>query len=214
MIKSSLLGSISFIEHGFLNAKESEDIYLRLPLLRLNQVHSSEVYIYGKEIPKFYPDADGAVTKESLLYLSIRTADCVPILFSSFRDKVIGVAHAGWKGAIGGIISSTVENMVSLGARREEIYAAIGPCILCSSYEVKEDFYKLFLSKDRSSTDYFTSDRSHFDLSGYVGKKLRESGLSKIDFCGIDTFKDMNFHSYRRDNFDRGRNISYIMIKE
>lgn len=213
MFKSALLEEIDFISHAFLNAMESEGVYDRLPLLRLEQVHGHKVFPCPDTLPSFRPEADGAVTSSSGIYLSLRTADCVPILFASCRDKVIGVAHAGWKGAISGIVENTLAAMTSLGARRDDIFAAIGPCIMPDSYEVKEDFYYACITKDSSSGAYFPADKKHFDLPGYVADKIRQAGVSKVNFCGIDTFKDNTFNSYRREKDNPGRNISYITIK-
>lgn len=212
MLQSSLLSKIAFLEHGFLNAEESEDAYERRELFRLTQVHGSYVFPV-KEALSYYPEADGAVTDKADIYLSLRTADCVPVLFASCRDKIIGVAHAGWKGALGGIIENTIDAMASLGARRQDIYAAIGPCIFQESYEVKEDFYYACITRDSQTAAYFSADKKHFDLPGYVQNKLRNLGIGKTDFCGVDTFTHSDFLSFRRNKEDMRRNISYIGLK-
>jgi hypothetical protein len=131
---------------------------------------------------------------------------------------VIGAAHAGWRGALAGVTDSTVEAMEQLGARRERIHAAVGPCITQPSYEVDEVFRQRFLDANSENTRFFVdgpAGKPHFDLSGYVGQRLRAAGLAQIDVLDLDTYAGPErFFSYRRATHrgeaDYGRQVSLI----
>ena len=165
--------------------------------------------------------ADAMVTKTAGLALAILTADCVPILFADEKAGVIGAAHSGWKGAIGGIGSNTVDAMEELGADRSQISAAIGPCIGQASYEVGPEFRETFLSYSSASDRFFAkgqADRHQFDIQGFVHAQLVRAGLSRIDVIAHDTCALTNqYFSNRRRNHqglaDYGRNASVIMLK-
>jgi YfiH family protein len=196
-------------------------------LLTLYQVHSSKVVTVEEAwLNKNAPKADAAVTSHSGLALGILTADCVPILFADGRANsgsgVIGAAHAGWQGAIGGIVEATVESMLGIGAKISNIKAAIGPCIHKESYEVGPEFYERFLGIDPDNKIYFTlSNRDgyfKFDLVSFVANKLDALGIS-FETINEDTYSNnARFFSYRRATHlgeqDYGRCLSAIVLAD
>ena len=192
-------------------------------LLTLYQVHSSKVVIVEEAwLQKDAPKADAAVTRHPGLVLGILTADCVPILLADGGAGVIGATHAGWKGALAGVVEATVEAMVRLGAQAPNITAAIGPCIHKDSYEVGSEFRDRFLSLNPANGNLFTSsDRvGHFkfDLVAFVGNKLDALGIA-FETTGEDTYSDsVHFFSYRRSTHlgeeDYGRGLSAIVLAD
>jgi YfiH family protein len=154
------------------------------------------------------------------LVLGSDSADCPIVLFADDKARVIGLAHAGWKGAKKGIISATMSAMIKLGANSNHISALIGPCIAQNSYEVSLDFYQDFLQQHESNTRHFqaTQNPQHFmfDLRGYVVAQLQQAGLSSIDWMDIDTYFDERFFSCRRAKHqgepDFGGNFSIIAM--
>lgn len=195
-------------------------------LLTLHQVHSADCIVVEKPwgIEK-RPEVDAAVTDKAGIALGVLTADCAPVLFSGSKEdgsSVVGAAHAGWKGALGGILETTVQKMLGLGAIEESITAAIGPCISQKSYEVSEPFLKPFLDEDKNNERFFKSSKNEghymFDLPGYCAFKLSKIGLRSIYIKDVDTyFNEEDFFSYRRathrNEKDYGRQISVISIK-
>ena len=161
------------------------------------------------------------VTRKPGLALAIMTADCVPILFADPHARIIGAAHSGWKGALGGISEATIEAMESLGADAGRIVAAIGPCIGQASYEVGPEFRDTFIQGADWSERFFIpgkGDRLQFHLPGFVHARLVRAGLSRIDLMAHDTcaLKDQYFSNRRRNHQelpDYGRNASVIMLK-
>ena len=190
-------------------------------LISCYQHHSAKVVRLGGPEPQVSLSADAMVTNTAGLALAILTADCVPILFADEKAGVIGAAHSGWKGAIGGIGSNTVDAMEELGADRSQICAAIGPCIGQASYEVGPEFRETFLSHNSASDRFFAkgqADRFQFDIQGFVHAQLVRAGLSRIDVIAHDTCALANqYFSNRRRNHqglaDYGRNASVIMLK-
>lgn len=190
------------------------------PLVTAYQVHSARVVVVEDPWPeKARPKADAMVTRKRGVVLGILTADCAPVLLADARAGVIGAAHAGWRGAKSGVLAETLAAMLRLGARLEEICVAVGPCIRHNSYEVGPEFHAAFLADEPTTTDLFrpsTRDRHfHFDLAGYVGRKLRSSGLDRVSVLPHDTFADEHrFFSYRRATMrregDYGRLLSTI----
>lgn len=188
-------------------------------LLSCHQHHSADALLV--EAPFTHrPKGDAMVTATPGLALAILTADCVPILFADTQAGVIGAAHAGWKGALGGIIKATLERMESIGADLQNIAAAIGPCIGQVSYEVGPEFRDTFLAKASYSERFFKpgkGDRLQFDIQGFVRTRLVRAGLSRIDFIPHDTcaMADQYFSNRRRNHQglpDYGRNASVIML--
>jgi YfiH family protein len=162
------------------------------------------------------------VTATPGIAIGILTADCVPVLLADREAKVIGGAHAGWKGARGGVIEATVAAMVALGARLDRIAAAIGPCIAQHSYEVGPEFPGRFLAEDKTNADFFIpaqrSGHSLFDIGGYVARRLEKCRVGTIQRSPNDTVtEEDSFFSYRRATLrgeaDYGRGISVIMLR-
>ncbi len=189
-------------------------------MLSCFQIHSAKVMTVT-EPWHTRPQADAMVTNVPSIALCILTADCVPVLFADPTAQVIGAAHAGWKGAIGGICEATIEAMEALGADRTNITAAIGPAIQQESYEVGPEFRDTFVGEQEWADSLFKAgrdDRSHFDLTGFVKATLRSEGISAIDNIGHDTCAmEKDYFSNRRRNHrsepDYGRNGSVIMLK-
>jgi YfiH family protein len=142
------------------------------------------------------------VTAVRGLGLGILTADCAPVLFAAKKDKIIGACHAGWKGAVGGVLEATVEAMIKLGAKPENIEAALGPCIGPQSYEVKDDFAEPFLAQDKSNAQFFREGtrpgHQIFNLPGYVTHRLNLAGVKTIHDTKQDTLTAEIFFSNRR----------------
>ena len=163
-------------------------------------VSNHAVYI---EKPSLYEiRADGAATNKPDIILSLRTADCAPILFYDASNQVIGAAHAGWRGALRGIIENTLELMISLGAQKEKIAAAIGPCLQKTSFECQEDMLKEFLELDASYIKFFTpKDQTHwlFDAENFCIHRLKNFGIKDISASEIDTYTNTDYFSYRRN---------------
>ncbi len=191
-------------------------------LLTAAQVHSNRVQVVDKVWTRERaPELDALVTKMPNVALGILTADCAPVLFCDAKNKVIGAAHAGWKGAFGGVLENTVEAMISIGAERGEICAAIGPCIHQASYEVDAGFRQTFLNFDPAYESYFTDsvNEGHyqFDLPAFVKLKLEGLNLASVEASPADTYVDAeNFFSYRRTTHrnepDYGRQISVLVL--
>jgi YfiH family protein len=164
------------------------------------------------------PAADALVTDRPGLLLGILTADCVPVLFADVEAGVVGAAHAGWKGAIGGVTDRTIEAMAALGAEPSRIAAAIGPCIARASYEVDLGFVRRFEEDDPENARFFAAGReghAMFDLEGYVAARLARAGVGRVEAMGEDTCAQPDrFYSYRRSCLQGepgyGRQISLI----
>jgi len=189
-------------------------------LISLKQIHSDNVEIIDK-VPAEPLSADGLVTKTPGLALSALSADCGPLLFEDVQAGVIGACHAGWRGALSGIVESTVAAMCEMGAQPDHITAVLGPCISQPNYEVGEDFKAEFTEMDAANAAYFAPGSSsgipHFDLPGFI--------LSRLELCGVEnrawtqqcTYADESqFFSYRRNTHaglqGYGRNISAIVL--
>ncbi len=193
-------------------------------LLSLYQVHSNiALKVDGPWAdPNGRPEADGLVTTRRGLVLSALSADCAPILFADPQSRVIGSCHAGWKGALYGVIENTIKGMIQQGAKMERIRAVVGPCIAQASYEVGADYEATFLKDDKDSKPYFIAaedaDKRLFDLPGYCLMRLKRAGLTEVAATGHDTCADANlFYSNRRafktGESDYGRLISCIMLR-
>ena len=196
-------------------SKKSKNIFLT------HQVHSNKFIFINKDI-KFYKKivkADAIITNQERLPIAILTADCVPILLHDNKKNMIAAIHAGWKGAFKGIISKVINFMLKNGCKKKQITAAIGPCIKQNSYNVKDDFQKKFLEKDKNNRIFFKKKNNtiFFNLPNFVKSQLKSNKITNIDMINIDTFdKKNNFFSARRSlrlkHEDYGRNISIIMI--
>ena len=250
MIKSKILNQFKNIEHGFfdrkggisrgiykslncepgsfdkkINIKKNLNIvlnkikYKKKNLILLNQMHSNKFY-YLKKNPKKRLKGDGILTNYRQIALGILTADCAPILFYDPKKKIIGAAHAGWRGAYKRITKKIINFYLKNGSSLKDIYIVIGPCISQRNYEVKNDFKKKFVKQNSKNKKYFKSkaNKIFFSLKDYLAGQLKEFGIKNIEIIKKDTFNvKNNFFSARRSlknkNNDYGRNISIIMIK-
>lgn len=193
-------------------------------LLTVYQVHSPKVAVVTKPWePEEAPEADAMVTKESGIALGILTADCAPVLFADEKAHVIGAAHAGWKGAIGGVLEATIEAMIAEGAERSRIVAAIGPCISKDAYEVGGEFRDRFLEANNANGKWFTPSQNEghfmFDLPGYAEARLEAADIGTVAVIGRCTYQEpKRFFSYRRTTHrkenDYGRQISALMLRD
>lgn len=191
-------------------------------LVTVYQVHSADVVTVTAPFPDdARPPADAMVTATPGLVLGILTADCAPVLFADTEAGVIGAAHAGWKGAIGGVTDATIEAMEALGAKRARIAAAIGPCIARASYEVDAGFLSRFTDADPANERFFAdgkrADHYQFDLEAYVAHRLASAGIMRVAALGLDTYSQADrFFSFRRATHagdpDYGRQISLIAL--
>jgi YfiH family protein len=190
--------------------------------LSVHQIHSPDAVVAtGPWQGPARPRADAIVTRTEGLGIGITAADCGPILLVDPNARVIGAAHAGWKGALTGIVESTVEAMERLGAERGGIVAAIGPLIRQHSYEVGGEFVERFLEADAENAPFFLpaerEGHAMFDLAGYIRMRLENAGVLMIDDIGVDTYSDERFFSYRRsvhrNEPDYGRHVHAIALE-
>jgi purine-nucleoside/S-methyl-5'-thioadenosine phosphorylase / adenosine deaminase len=189
-------------------------------VIGVHQVHSARAMHVDAPWPGEAPQADALVSARPGLALRILTADCAPVLLHDRAAGVIGAAHAGWRGAMEGILEATVEAMTVLGASADNICAGIGPCIAQTSYEVGPEFYARITDDDSASAQFFVrgeADRWQFDLEGFCIRRLRGAGIGKIEALSKDTCSDAaRLFSYRRatraNKPDGGRNISIIFL--
>ena len=250
MIKSKKLKKFKNIKHGFFNSNGgvssgkykslncgigSKDKKINIiknlkivskkinikdkKLVLLRQIHSNKVY-YIKKIPRKKIVGDGMITNSKNVAFGILTADCAPILFYDSKKKIIGAAHAGWKGAYKRIVVKMVNHFKKKGSKFNDLHVIIGPCISQKNYEIKENFRKKFLSQSRANKRHFKINKNKifFDLKGYIFQQLKNIGIYNIEIIKKDTFNPRNkFFSARRSLKnkinDYGRNISIIMIK-
>jgi len=189
-------------------------------LATLHQIHSPNVVTVTQAWDMGQgPQADAMATNVPGIALGILTADCAPVLFADTEARIIGAAHAGWKGAISGVIESTLEAMEKLGADRARIAAAIGPRISQKNYEVGPEFRARFLDADSANARFFipTPDHFHFDLEGYTAARLAAAGIGNIEPLSACTYaRADDFFSFRRATHrkegDYGRQVSAIML--
>ncbi|MGB8400537.1 peptidoglycan editing factor PgeF [Bradyrhizobium sp.] len=190
-------------------------------LLGVHQIHSPDAVVATGPWPSARPRADAIVTRTEGIAIGITAADCGPILLVDPNARVIGAAHAGWKGALTGVLESTVEAMENLGADRNGIVAAIGPLIRQHSYEVGREFVERFLDADAENALFFLpgarDGHAMFDLAGFIRMRLENAGILMIDDTGIDTYSDERFYSYRRSVHrgepDYGRHVHAIALE-
>mgnify|MGYP001314416849 CR=1 FL=1 len=194
---------------------KAKDIFL------VHQIHSSKYIFLNKNFRSYKKKvkADAIITNQKNLPIAVLTADCVPILLFDKKKDMVAAIHAGWKGAINGIVKNVINFMFKKGCKSNNIIAAVGPCIKQNSYNVKEDFKNKFIKKDKKNKVFFKKKKDilYFDLTNFVKLQLKLNGITKIDIINLDTFnKRNNFFSARRSlslkQDDYGRNISIIMI--
>lgn len=189
-------------------------------LATVHQVHSAQAVTVTAPGDQATAQADAMVTQMPGLALAILTADCQPVLFADRKARVIGAAHAGWKGTHAGVLEATVAAMEALGADRGRMIAVIGPTISQRAYEVGPEFVERFLDDEPETARFFgrgQGDRLHFDLPGYGLWRLREAGVAEALWTGHCTYSDPGrFYSYRRSTHakeaDYGRLISAILL--
>jgi YfiH family protein len=190
--------------------------------LTVHQIHSPDVAVATAPWDTATrPRADAMVTSVKGLALGVTAADCGPVLFADGKAGVIGAAHAGWKGALTGVLESTIDAMEKLGAHREDIAAAIGPLIRQPSYEVGAEFVERFVREDGEYALFFVPSaregHAMFDLGGFIRMRLERARVGLIDDTGIDTYPDERFFSYRRSvhrkESDYGRQIHAIVLE-
>ncbi len=191
-------------------------------LATVSQIHSAEVAVIDAPLPPNRPvEADAMVTRTPGVALGIVTADCAPVLMADVEAGVIGAAHAGWRGARGGVLENAIDAMCNHGARREAVIAAVGPCIRQPSYEVGPEFQAEFMSESPENEKFFVSAEREghfrFDLPGYVRARLANAGLGSVDVIAADTCADAErFFSYRRATLkgekSYGRGLSAIAL--
>ncbi len=187
------------------------------------QIHSADVVVVEEPWARAdAPRADAVVTAQANLAIAISTADCEPVLFADSQAKIVGAAHAGWRGALSGVLEATLDAMEQLGAQRTRISACIGPAISQTAYEVGDEFEEQFLKEDETSACFFhrasQKERVHFDLTGYAAARLQTAGAGSVEDLYLCTYRDTaRFFSYRRachqNEADYGRQISAIMIE-
>ena len=199
-------------------------------LVNAGQVHGTHTVPVTKAWPigdtpaedsRFIPPGDALVTAMPGIALGILTADCAPVLLADAEAGVIGAAHAGWRGALAGIIESVLDSMKKLGADRARITAAIGPCIAQGNYEVGREFYANFVAADSVNAGFFIpSGRAghlRFDLEAYVARRLAVAGIARVEALHADTYsREADFFSFRRVTHrgepNYGRQISAIAL--
>jgi YfiH family protein len=187
-----------------------------------HQTHSRDVVVIDESAePDEAREADALVTSRRGVVLGVLAADCAPVLFSAPEERVIGAAHAGWRGALDGVCEATVDAMIELGVRPDGIRAAVGPCIGPDSYEVGPEFPAPFLEQDPENGRHFEKAPRDghflFDLSGYLVRRLSRLGIGEVFRISADTCRDeANFFSYRRSRHrvepDYGRQLSAITL--
>ena len=211
--KSKVNENIKIVKNKI--SKKSKNIFF------LNQVHSNKFIFIDKNFKsnKKRIKADAVITNQVKLPIAVLTADCVPILIYDNVSKIIAAIHAGWKGTFKGIINKVIKFMIKKGCKRKNLYAAIGPCISQKNYNIKEDFLRKFIDKNKKNKIFFKKRKEviYFDLPKYVKSQLKFNKIHNIDHINIDTFDiKNNYFSARRSlrlkDADYGRNISIIMI--
>ena len=212
--KENVLKNLEFVAKKITCSKES--------LITLNQQHTNQVIHFDNDKSvKNKLTGDAIVSEVKNIGIGILTADCAPIFFYDHKKKIIGCAHAGWKGIFSGIIQNTILKFVKLGSKKKDIVCAIGPCIAKKNYTVKSNFYNKFIKKNKKNKKFFSYSKNEeykFDLRNYANDILRNMNIKNIENIRIDTFsRKKSYFSYRRsllngDN-DYGRCISIIFMK-
>ncbi|MEW9804619.1 peptidoglycan editing factor PgeF [Mesorhizobium sp. ZMM04-5] len=191
-------------------------------LLTAHQVHSPDVIVAREPFPGDRPKVDAIVTDRPGIAVGASSADCGPVLFADPEARVVGAAHAGWKGAFTGVLENTIATMVTLGARRDNIIAVLGPSISAVNYEVGPEFVDRFVAANPANSGYFTPSRNPghamFNLNAYTVDRLAAAGVAAA-MLGRCTYADEDlFYSYRRathrSESDYGRHISAIVLEQ
>ncbi|WP_137680403.1 peptidoglycan editing factor PgeF [Aurantiacibacter suaedae] len=217
--------ALAGVPHGFLTGighdgePDTARIAAGAKLVRVKQVHSQRaIFVEAPFAEDALPEADALVTDRPGLVLAVVTADCAPVLLADMSAGVVGAAHAGWRGAFGGVIEAVIVAMIDAGATRDGIVAAIGPTIAQPSYEVDQAFRDRLVEDDAANAALFTPGAPahyQFDLPAYVRRRLESAGVGRIEDLARDTYvEDSLFHSFRRathrDEPTYGRQFSLI----
>ena len=214
------LGSRDDIAHVVENRRRVQSALGAAAISTLYQVHSAKAVIVDQPWTTG-PEADAMATTTKGIALAILSADCAPVLFADSEAGVIGAAHAGWKGALGGIVESAISAMEQLGAQRARIAAAIGPCISQANYEVDDAFRERFAEADAANARFFAvgsrAGHHQFDLEGFVADRLSRAGVDNVSRLSRCTYaNEAEFYSFRRATHrrekDYGREISAIVL--
>lgn len=185
-------------------------------LLSCYQIHSRDVMIVDRPWSE-RPRADAIVTKTPGIACTALSADCAPVLFADPVNRIIGAAHAGWRGAVGGVTDATLDAMISIGADRNYIRAVIGPCISAPNYEVGPDFRAQFTGSDAQFFTPGAGDRMHFDLKAYLLARLMAASIDSVaalpdcTYAAPDDYFSYRYNTHNK-TADYGRNISAIML--
>ena len=211
--KENVIKNLELVAKKITCSKES--------IITLNQKHTDKViHFYNDNSVKNKLTGDAIVSEVKNIGIGILTADCAPIFFYDHKKKIIGCAHAGWKGALNGIIKNTVKKFNELNSNNNDLIAVVGPCINTKNYEVKVDFFEKFISQDKNNKSFFnkiSAEKYVFDLRGFINKELFNLDIKNIDNIEMDTFSERKFfYSYRRSCLNReqdyGRCISVILM--
>ena len=206
MLKSQLLDKIPFVRYAFCD--NTENPLVPNPML-LEQIHSVRVIDADTFNDTSLPKADAWITTQQGKTITVKTADCAPVLLADKHKRIISAVHAGWKGAMTGVIEQAIIQMIKKGAT--DIVAVIGPCIHVESYPVSEEMKKLS-SSDMEKFFIPFNDGLHFNLPEYVKERLTLAGISAIEITDIDTFSNTAYNSFRRDKEKSGRQYSSIWL--
>ncbi len=210
MKKTQILSNIKGIQHGFCDREDSST--LQNPIL-MNQVHSADVLVIFQK-PVEQPSVDALITKEKGLVLTVKTADCAPVLIADTKNKIIAAIHAGWRGAFQGIIENTILKMIEEGADISKMVAAIGPHIQKRSFVADEKMKALFPITEHCFFEPMAKTDSYlFDFDAYVIHRLKRAGITKIESVLDDTYSDKKYLSYRREPKNPKRQYSYIVLE-
>lgn len=209
MKQSDVLLAVQGIQHGFCDATNTG---LVAPPILMNQVHSADA-LFLTEPPVSPPMVDALITQTPCLCLTVKTADCAPVLMADPTSGMVAAVHAGWRGAFQGILENTVLQMLRHGANPETLYAAVGPHIQRDSFMAGADMKALF---PKTEERFFTPTDGGFlfDFDAYVIHRLTRAGVARIGHIPDDTYTDTAYFSYRRDPANPGRQYSFIMIGE
>lgn len=210
MEHSELLNKIDFIGHGFYNAVDSADC---LDPILMNQVHSPDA-LFIQKAPVEAPMVDALITNKKGLKLTVKTADCAPVLIAAPKARLIAAVHAGWRGAFQGIIENTVLQLMRMGANPQDMVAAVGPHIQKQSFEADEPMCALFAKTEHRFFEQKDDTHFLFDFHNYVLHRLNRAGIEQIDSIMIDTYTNPLYNSYRRDALNPARQYSAIWIKD
>jgi len=211
--KENVSKNLEFVAKRITCSKES--------LITLNQKHTNQVIYFDNEISvKNKLTGDAIVTEVKNIGIGILTADCAPILFYDHKKRIIGCAHAGWKGTLNGVIKNTVQKFNELNSNNNDLIAVVGPCINKKNYEIETDFFKKFISQDKNNESFFekiSSEKYVFNLRGFINKEISNLNIKNVENIEMDTFSQQEFfYSYRRSCLnkeqDYGRCISVILM--